>query len=377
MADLTAPWDPRAAAEITQPVRHVIEVYANHTSWPARVRLDVEAGTVEFSEERAPHVQAQVTLRVPPTQAVLDSLDPRLGVELQIDAGYVYPGGVRDVHRLATLRLWERTTTRPGNLVTLSARSGEARLIEWMPLGASTSFTAAHDAGASIAALIGWALPGATVVNELPPAPFVTGADTLAIGTGDNLMSALFDIADRAGNGWVYEDGNGTWRIGRRPEVAGQSAAILKVGVNGTLTASDASLSLDDWYNAVLVEHSWYDTEPHTVHGWAEVTSGPLSVAAVGRRALKVVRDYTGSTATARVSAAALVQRTVSRGRGLRIQVGAAPYWVRPGSTVTVQLPTGSQERHLVTSIQFDLRASGTANIATRLPELVTITTGE
>lgn len=377
MASITAPWSTDVSGLLSEPLRHVIEVRANHTSWPAPIPLDIESGTVNYSETQSPFISADMALRVPPTQAELDLLDPRQGVVIEIDAGYVLPDGTRDVHRLANLYLWDRVVKRPDNLVQLSARSMESRLIEWMPLGASKSFTFESDAGAAIKELIQWALPSAPVTNILPKASFVTGADIMAVGTGDNVMRAIFDIADRAGDGWVYEDGLGTWHVKPRPKFAGLSAAQLRTAINGTITRSDATLSLEDWYNSVLVEHRWYDGEQRTAQGWAEVTSGSLSVAAVGRRTLKITREYTGSAATAKSAASALVARTISRGRAISVEVGSAPYWIRPGSTVTIQLPTGTQERHLVTDVQFDLAGSGTANINTRLPENVTILTGE
>lgn len=376
VASLALPWSEESRDALGASLEHVIEVRANHPSFPEPMPLLIETGTIRYSEGQAPHVVADMELRVPLTQEEFDMLDPRSGVMIEIDAGYIV-NGHRDVHRLANLYLWSRTTKRPNNTLALTARSMESRIIDWTPLGNSMSFTSANDAGQAISDLIHWALPDAVVQNELPPATFVTGADFLNIGTGDNVMRAIMDIADRAVDGWVYEDGLGLWHIKKRPSIAGLSSAIVKVGVNGTITASDTSLSLDEWYNAVLVEYGWYDGEQHKAQGWAEVTAGPLSVQNVGRRVLKVSRDYMGTTAAAQVAAGAIVHRTMSRGREMNLELATAPFWVRPGDTISVQLVTGPQERHLVTDIQFSLAATGTTNVTTRLPEDVTITTGE
>lgn len=376
-AAFTAPWRPEAAGGIRQSLRHVIEVRATHPDWTEPMPLDVESGTIDYSETRAPFVQAQLALRVPPTQEQLDMLDPRQGVRVEVDAGYVLDG-VRDVNRLATLYLWDRVVSRPSNLVQLTARSAESRIIEWTPLGSSRTFTAASDAGQAIGSLIWWALPGVEVVIDLPAATFLEGEDTLVVGTGDNVMAAIFDIADRV-EAWVYEDGLGTWHVTRRPTTVSRSAAALKTGPNGTVRGSDTALTLEDYYNSVLVEHRWTpeDGVERVVHGWAEVTTGPLSVTAAGRRTLKVVREHAASAPTASRAAAAILARTVTRGRSIDVQVGSAPYWVRPGSSITVQLPLGPQERHLVSSVQFDLAATGAANITTRMPETgIAITTG-
>lgn len=371
---MTAPYLARAAADIAQPLRHEVAVRANHPSWAAPIRLDVESGTLTFDESRSPFVTADLVARVP-SAAEVDLLDPRTGVRLEVDAGYVYGDGVRDVHPLAVLHVWSRNVERPGNTLSISARSGESRMIDDTVLGPPLTFGAQADAGQAIAQLIALAAPGAPVVNTLPAATFVTGADVRTVGPGDDLMAAARDIADRAGNGWVYEDGLGTWYVRPRPELAGLSSATFKVGPGGTLERATSALELDEWYNAVVVVYRWDGGESV---GWAEVTTGPMAPASAGRRrVLTVTRDAQGSPGDARNAAAAILDRTVSRGRSLSLQVASAPYWLRPGRTSTVQLPTGTPERHLVSSVQFDLAGSGTANIATRVPEDVAIITGE
>lgn len=374
MADITAPWAPGVADRIAGTLRHIVEVRATHPSWSAPISLDIETGTLAYSETQMPFVTAQMAMRIPDA-ATLALLDPRIGVRIEIYAGYVIDR-VRDVHLIANLWLSSRNASRPENLLQLTAESAESRVLAWTPLGASKSFTSASDAGTSISELIHWALPDALVNNTLPAAKFVTGADTLNVGTGDNLMRAALDIADRGGSGWVYEDGLGMWYVGQRPTATGVSAAILKTGPMGTIRSYSSNMGVNEWFNAVLVEHSWYDGEQRTAQGWAEVTSGPLSVSAVGRRVLKIVREYTGDAATARTTAGVILARTVTRGYGIEVEVAGAPYWLRPGQTVTVQLPGSEQERHLVTDVQFSLDGNGIANITTRKPDTFTITTG-
>ncbi|ARU53514.1 hypothetical protein CBR64_20880 [Cellulosimicrobium cellulans] len=87
-------------------------------------------------------------------------------------------------------------------------------------------------------------------------------------------------------------------------------------------------------------------------------------------------QGYSRSSLKASAVAAARVRRTISRGRQMSVEAAAAAYWLRPGHTITVQLPTGPQERHLVSSVTFDL-PSGTMHVRTRVPVDVTITTGE
>ncbi|GAA4627263.1 hypothetical protein GCM10023113_27550 [Cellulomonas oligotrophica] len=355
-----------------------MQVEAWDTGWSAPVVLDVESGTLTYDETTYPYAQAEMTLRVPPEQDVLNLLDPRRGVQIRVTLGYRAPGAGAETHRVAALVLWSRTVDRPANRVQLVARSAESKVLTWMPVGSeSKTFTADDDAGPAIAELIRWAIPGAVVRNDLPRGQqFVTGADTLVVGIGDSVMSAAYDIANRAGDAWVYEDGLGTWVLRERPALAGQAAAVLKVGPGGSITSSSAVLSLEDFANVVVVEYRWYDGEQQTRRGWAQVASGPFSVAAVGRRVYVERREYKGSAAEAQAAARSIVRRTVTRGRALRVESAAAAYWLRPGHTVTVALPSGPQERHLVQAVQFDLAGSGVMNVTTRLPETFTIETG-
>jgi hypothetical protein len=97
-----------------------------------------------------------------------------------------------------------------------------------------------------------------------------------------------------------------------------------------------------------------------------------MSVANAGMKMLKIQKDTPISVAGIRASARNLLKRQISRGRAMSLMT-PSPYWLRPGDTVTAQLPTGPQERHLVASTAFRF-PSGECSIRTRLPANVEIT---
>ena len=374
MAALTAPFDPAWLSRLGGDLTMLTNVQVTGTGLDL-VTLDVVDGTVTYDEDTAPHVAASLSVRVPEQQATLDLLDARLRRRVEITTGYRIPG-VSESHPLCSLLLRSRVVNRPSNLMTLTAVSDELLVQEKVPVVNEKSYDATVPAGEAIRDLIAWTVPDPTIIID--PAiqvPFVQPADSYAVTRGEPIWSAIQDIADRVG-AWVYSDGLSTFHIVAQPLTAGPATAIFKVGAQGTITRSQADLNREEFANLVLVTYSWYDGEQRTARGWAEIATGPYSTTATDIRVKPVAIDRKGSAADAQAAAENIVRRTVTRGRGLSIEFDHAPWWVRPGHTVTVQLPTGEPARHLVRRVDFDI-PSGRGHITTRQPEDVAITTGE
>jgi len=367
---VTDPWDVLADSRIRGPIRHVVEVTAEHSGFDAPIPLDVVTGTLTFDERGEVHVTASLGCAVPDV-ATLDALDPRKRVQVRIRAGYRYPGGVEDVHDVALLDLRSRVVTRPDDRMVLTAEGLECRLRDAIVLG-PTTYTSSDDAGTVLAARIATFAPSSgDVVNTLPATAFLEGSDTITEAVGDNPWNLQRDVMDRA-ECICYWNGL-EWRIEPDFALTGLTSHLLTVGNGGTITGSESSLTRDGFYNLVFVRHKWASLE---AYGWAAVDAGDLGTAAVGTRAIVLERAYAGSEATATAAAVALVKRGISRGRSVSVETGAAAWWVRPGRTVQVRLLTGEAERHLVERVDFDLTTGG-MHVLTRLPETVTIETGE
>lgn len=366
---VTAPWDPRAAVAVGAPLRRVYRVQARHPAYSTPIDLDVDTDAdphLTHDEGWAPYVSADVTVRVP-EQATLDLLDPRVGARLLVSAGYVYPGGTEDVHTVADLVLSERTTLRPENRVRLTGLSDEYLVQGAAPVTADLTYNAGSAMRNVIAAIIHVAIPAATIVTD-PAVPATSLGQTLTIERGAEgaLWSAVADLADRLG-AKVYHDGLGTWRIMPAPVLASVSVAQLRTGPTGAITASEAALTRDGFANAVVIKYA-------DGFAWAEATTGPLGTINAPRKVACIDRSTLPKSGGAK-AARSILARTLSRGRSLSVTALDA-LWVTPFRTVTVQLPTGPQERHLIARTQRNLE-TGLMTVTTRLPDNATITSGE
>lgn len=376
---LTAPFDPAWSARLGGALSMPTSVRVTGPDI-APITLDVISGNVTWNEDATPHVQAALTCRIPDSQATLDALDARLNRRLVVTGGYRVPGD-GETHVLCDLMLSERIVSRSEGQATMTIRavSDEQRVIDTRPINASRTYGPTSDGGAAIAELIQWGTSGSPAASQpvhvTASGTFVAADDSLLIDREDELWSSIQDIADRIG-AWVYHDGLGTFHVVPQPVKAGSAVAQFQVGAGGTITNSESSLTREEFANTVVVTYSWYDGDQRTAFGYAEVTSGPYAVAAVGRKVIKVDIERKGTAAQAKAAAAQMLSRAISRGRSLGLEFDHAPLWLRPGQTVTVQLATGPQVRHLVSRVDIDI-PSGHGHIQTRQPEDVTITTGE
>lgn len=366
-AELVAPFQLATVAHVASTLRHVLEVDAVTA---AGVVLPLEVERVEklsWDERTAPRVQAALECKVP-DEEVLAQLDPRLGPRLRIRLGYVLPGGAEDVQLVADLGIRTRATRRPANVVELTAMSDEALVVDASPaIGLAVSGSSAPLAIRSL------------IYSAFHPDPPVTIShpDTTATSLVDvsDRWAAMDDLADTI-DGDVYDDGLRSWHITRRPAVASRAAAILKVGPGGTLTESTATVTRDEWANKVQLRYRWRTAAgvEQQIVGTAQALTGPYAVGTAPLRIVQLERETPTTQAQANKAAAAVLARMLSRSRSYTLSAVAA-YWLRPGHTVTVQLPTGAQARHLVSAVDFRPHA-GTMTVDTRLPDTAT-TIGE
>jgi hypothetical protein len=212
----------------------------------------------------------------------------------------------------------------------------------------------------------------AVVTQVLPSATFSwTAAGGPAINQSQvdtDRWDTIADLADRIG-AQVYDDGLRGWHVDAVP-VLGTVALSVAHGAGGTLVSSDADVSREDgWANWVVLRYVWTDASNvrQRIVGSRRVQTGPYAATTGNIKFWTEDRDTPTTQAQADAAAAALVARTVTRGRSLTISTPSA-YWLRPGDTITVQLPTGDPETHLVARVEFDLR-TGLSTITTRLPD--------
>ena len=373
---MTAPYSSAVAEYIKGSLEHVWAVTAD-PKVGASFPLTVEALKVTLAEDWAPHIQASLTAPML-TQAQLDALDPRTGARIQISAGYRYPDGTLDLQPLADLAVRQLVPTWPDDQVTINASSDEALAQDRMRVedGRGLPFTFA-----GINEAVSWfadyaVYPDSAVLDTSFAASY--GASAVAgmeVDAGTPMWSPIEDAASRAGV-WVHCTTDRKWRITARPGLA-TPRHTLAVGSAGTIVTAQAPLDRTQWANQVLTEYTWTDAAgtQQTVYGRAAVTSGPFSVNSAGYRSVKQSYTRPATQAQADAAAASRVRNLVSRGRGLTLEAHAA-YWLRPGETITAQLPVGAPENHIIKSLTFD-PVAGLMSLETRLPLDATVTTGE
>jgi hypothetical protein len=131
------------------------------------------------------------------------------------------------------------------------------------------------------------------------------------------------------------------------------------VTVLDTTSDSEDVLSRGDYYSAAVLRYEWRDAADvdHTIIGKYGTLPG------------KVFRgDYnTAITQSAANTAAQDTVRNLSTRGDSYICTDVAAYWLRPASTVRVNLANGTDVDHLVKQVVFHL-AAGTMTTTTRQP---------
>lgn len=375
MAGETYPFFEDSDQRIRQSVTHVYSAVA-YPATGSPIILDVEDLSITFDESWSPHIQASITAKIPADQATLDALDPRKNCRVKISLGYVYDGAVKDVHEVADLGIRTRDVLRPQNVLRLTAAGDEARAQD-----AKRRSTDAAPPKTGINEIVAYAAGKAVspdvpeIVSDFGSGYGVNSFTELELEVGSDYWSLISDAAKRAGV-WVYVDGQRRWRITKRAEVAGVSAHKLLTGAGGTIISADAALQREDFYNSVTLAYTWQDAAKvdQTVYGEAWIDGGDFGTTATGVNGYFEEREGPITKAQANAAAQTILKYCFTRGRGFRMDAAAA-YWLRAGMTVTVQLPLGEQERHIIRAVSFN-PADGTMTITTRQPQEAAITLG-
>lgn len=375
---MTSPFDPKIVELLPGSLRHECRVVAVPLTGDP-LELDVEEGSLAltYSEDWSPYVQASATAVVPEDQTLLDLLDPRLNCRLEIALGYTYPDNSSEIFPMADLGLRDRGVGRPSNTMELEAASDEARAQDQRAKVIVNIPRTGINEAASWCLLHSLHPEAAPLVSSFAAGSFAADLADMEINHGETMWSGLDDIASRTGKR-IYCDEFRTWRIVNRPELAGTAAHYLTVGQDGTIINSKTGLGRESWYNSVVVVHRWTPegaADEIKVIGSAYASSGPYAVDVVGSRVYEETSDKPIAQAQADAKAETRLRNLLSRGRSLSLTAAAA-YWLRPGMTVSVKLPTGDAELHLIQSITFRPLV-GLMDITTRQPLDTDISTGE
>lgn len=371
---MTAPYSPAVAQLVTGPHRTTFS--ATVVDAIGSIPLDVlDGSSIDWTERRAPCVSARLVCAIPDS-ATLDRIDARKALRLKVRAGYYLPDGTLDEQQIADLHVRVREVSRPDSVMTLTAASDEFLLIDGAPRAQPmrSPFIPA-TLGAGITSLIRDLVAGTPAQNPLivDHSGGLTGQTVI----GTDYWRAITDLAD-IGDLDVYDQGDRVFRIQPRRNVAGDAAAVLATGPGGVITASSSVGDRDDWANGVSLYYEWRNATTNAtefVVGSSCVAGGPFAPSVVGYKEHAEQREGPITQAAADAAARALLRRFLSRTRTVQL-TAPAMWWLRPRQTVTVQLPTGTQERHLVVGVTFDI-AAHSMTVLTRRPDTDSILYGE
>jgi len=377
----TGVFHPSVAELITG--THQVIVTARAISGGTTVPLDVEDYLVDWTERRTPRCTATLVCAAP-DEATLALLDPRTYVRVIVTVSYRLASGSWDAHDVAHLQLRDRTVNRPRDTVTLTCASHEAAVLDFSPMTQhpddygtampdgtyTTTWDSASGMTRNIIAdmlleLLAGPMSDVTVVDEVH-----SGPATVPINPNDRWDQ--FESAAEQNGYEILDAGDRVIRLAALPALSPDTALALTVGANGTIEDSDAGVDRDGWANFVTLRYRWQEmsgTErvDRFTYGQQWVQSGPYAPTSSGWKTLVEDRDGHPGQQQANQAAANLLSRMLSRARSHTLTAVPA-WWLRAGHTVTVQLPTGPQERHLVAGVVF--RPTG-MTVVTRLPDSV------
>lgn len=380
MSNLYAPYRADAEDQHRYSIRHKYSAVA-HPRYGDPIELDVEDCSITFDSSWSPYIQGDLTAKVIEDQDTLDALDPRNGCRVHIYMGYVYDGFVDDVQLVADLHIRTTQIDRPSNTIKFTLASDEGlaedyKRLAWAtqaPLTGINEFIKFQADKAMIPT-------PATVVSDVPALYGATELAGAIQDVGQDSLSMIQDMAERL-NLWIYADGDRTWRIRKKSDYSGATALKLLTGAGGTILDASSVLTRGEgggrgFHNAVTLAYRWKDSGgvDRVVYGNAVVSAGTYAASNVGYNVFAEERRYPiASTALANAAASNALKSLVGRGHQMSLKAHAA-YWLRPGHTVTVQLPAGDQQRFLVRQVTFS-PSDGTMRLALNQPINVTIST--
>lgn len=368
------------AEAITGSLQHLVSLTYTPAGASTPTPLLADRLEVEFDEGWTPQITLDAT--VPAAEVTFDELDPRPGLSIDVEAGYVLPGGIEDRYPLGTLRGHISRANEQAGTIDLRAFSEEIRTQERPMHNSRLSDMPTTGVREAVQYLIGYSMPERSV----PPA--LTG--TLPAGYRPDVLTEIKPVAGQpvwtlleeilaASETRLYVDSFGQWIIGTTPsEAAAVPSHVLADGVAGTVITRAYEHSRDEFSNYVLRVHRWRDDagNDREVVGAARIESGPLSIWSAGIAGRVYESTVPTSQGNATSGARAMLRKAATMGGGHEITAIAA-YWLRPGDTVHIVREGKPTEAHLVAKIRFDLLA-GSMALTTRKPlNAYTIITGD
>lgn len=405
MTSYTAPFDDRVTSEIVREVNVVarnVFLIVQVLDETYQLPIDVTDGSIDCSETRIPHVRGDFTAAIPSwwydrdasyeltgwvPEYVRANLDPRQGVRVIGDLGYVYQDGTEDIHEGFDLFLTDFQLVYPARQMELTVACDEM-LVDFAQLPFSIPEATSPPARnySNLAAMIEGVVEDQTgleidinstigSITSMPEGISLTGVKAFAIS---DLSSTIHHWADAVG-AVLWCDQMSRWHLDPAPSF-GRSKAMLHGGTFGQIIEYTDRRTLDGYATRVALRYPDNDNDPE-LWGIVNETGAPVRKT----EELDLGRWEGGYNATtgeagADPSGAYVASRMKVRGRSIDLTI-PAHLWLRVWDTITSEEPrvddayvSGAaslgnsppgHERGLITSIV--TRLDGTQTITTRL----------
>jgi hypothetical protein len=364
----TGNYAPEVAQLITAPHAQRFRAVAIDPTADAPLQLRIRDARVAWDETSSPRVMASLTCAADSLDELeqLAALDPRAGVRVQLEAGYVLEGGLESVDDLANLGLRRVTVSRPEGTALLELASDEALVVDGSPAVNAAVTASTHVA--AINTLIGQCISPPPLLINTVAGPAVT------VDPVTDRWATIADLADRIG-AQCFDDGTRTWHLDAAPKLAAEPVHVMTSGPGGTLTDTTDSIDRDAWANYVTHVYEWRDSAgaDKRVQATALVTQGTYKVTGdAGKRISLDRRSVPTTQAEANAAAANVLARQLTRSTAQTV-VGVSAYWLRAGHTVRTTTPRGTTDR-IVSRVVFAWPA-GTMEVTSRREDVTTIDT--
>lgn len=351
MTASTAPWTGEVAGLPPNGFTHLHALLATVRGTTQTYPLTPVRTTVGYQSSRTPRVVATLEVAWPDADT-MSQLNPRNGLRVQVTAGYKIGTSTRtDVAQLCDLMVTDVVRDYIAQTVTLTACSDEVGPINYAAEVLYT-YSAGDSIITAIKAVIADAFPGDTLTWDTTAADGTSVFQAAQrIEIGEDRWDAVTDWADTIGMK-VWHDGDGTWVLGAQPASPAASSILnLVVGPTGQTSGLVITDTLDGWGNRAAVVYEYKSgTSAATV-----TTSG--AVATTGELPPRmVVVERKRKPDRPQQAARTALRRALRRGHTVEV-TATAYYWVRPGDTITQEVPGGGSQRLLLETVTFQLHA--------------------
>lgn len=341
----TSPWaaDSLNAANSSYTIVCGVAVYLPGRTEPLSLGKTINA-TIEYDGRRSPRVTGTAVVGWP-TASVRSALDPRRALTIRIRAGYKQYG-YSDVQTMGTFRVTDVVQDYIAQTVTLTFASDEFVVIQ-TPIDSNSAPAEGDDKIAAIKSYVGAAFPGETLTWALEGVSTKSEfGNAQAFRYGDDRWDAVNDWCEGL-KAKAFSLGKNKWyleKVTYKPTA--NPVARLRTGPAGTVTDLKIKDSRNGYCNQVMViyEHRSGSTTT-TTSVLAKTSLTPIARTVVKRK---------GKPENAKEVARHALRRGLRRGHSIEL-TSSAYLWVRPGDTITVDIPGPGQDRLLVEKVTFDL----------------------